>query len=162
MDAKKRLPVSRKFYKRLMLRVNNIAEISPDFDLSHFREIIDRYIMDGDFPRNPLSEMERVVFALLCSEIDAAKTRSIKARIRANNRKLARLEAERKHPENGTPYHDYLARQSNRRARAEERRRIRHQRRIERRAAEAARRLSRGASAPGGGASSATPAHGAV
>ncbi len=164
MNDRNRLPVSRRFYKTLMLRINGIAELSPTFNLEHFRDIIDKYIRGESFQRNSLSEMERVVFALVSSEIDRAKDRSIRARIRANERKLARLAAEREHPENGTPYHDRLARQAERRARAEERRRIRHQRRIERRAAEARKKLSklsRGVSAPADAASSGAQALGA-
>jgi len=97
MNDRNRLPVSRRFYKTLMLRINSIAEISPTFDLERFRDIIDKYIRGESFQRNSLSEMERVVFALVSSEIDRAKDRSIRARIRANERKLARLAARKRH-----------------------------------------------------------------
>ncbi len=136
------MPVSRKFYQRLMEQVESVCRCSPSLDVARMKMIITVYAQ-GAIYTHRVSEMEAVIIKLLRPLIEQAQKRSWRARLTANERQLARIRAERAAAAVAT---DTTTRSeaasadtlSSRREAAKERRRIKHLKRIARRQRDAA------------------------
>ncbi|MDE6377254.1 MAG: hypothetical protein K2K72_00750, partial [Duncaniella sp.] len=84
------LPVSRKFYNALLVRVDGIlstifANPSPEYSRLA-RRMIDSYLRDdlASIPENAIVSEVRIIFLTLKAEIDRAVERSARARARRN------------------------------------------------------------------------------
>lgn len=90
------LPVSRKFYKELMCRVDNILkaifnDAAPGY-LESARRMIDSYLADNHDSKahGDISPEVNIIFITLKAEIDRARERSLRARQAAQLRREAR------------------------------------------------------------------------
>ncbi|GEM_PF-901095 len=139
--AKWDMPVSRKFYQRLMEQVESVCRCSPSLDVARMKMIITVYAQ-GAIYTHRVSEMEAVIIKLLSPLINQALERSKRARIIGNIRRLKRQIAqdaaarEETAPEPAAT--DTPTDTPSRREAAKERRRIKHLKRIARRQRDAA------------------------
>lgn len=83
---KDQLPVSRRFYNDISLRINNALSAAP-VSAAEAMRIVDSY-MDGESPESD-DPMAILAFNMIKDEIDRAMTRSQRARARARIRKGA-------------------------------------------------------------------------
>lgn len=140
-SAKWDMPVSRKFYQRLMEQVESVCRCSPSLDVARMKMIITVYAQ-GAIYTHRVSEMEAVIIKLLSPLINQALERSKRARIIGNIRRLKRqiaqdaAEREETAPEPAAT--DTPTDTPSRREAAKERRRIKHLKRIARRQRDAA------------------------
>lgn len=140
-SAKWDMPVSRKFYQRLMEQVESVCRCSPSLDVARMKMIITVYAQ-GAIYTHRVSEMEAVIIKLLSPLINQALERSKRARIIGNIRRLKRQIAqdaaarEETAPEPTTT--DTPTDTPSRREAAKERRHIKHLKRIARRQRDAA------------------------
>lgn len=135
--AKWDMPVSRKFYQRLMEQVESVCRCSPSLDVARMKMIITVYAQ-GAIYTHRVSEMEAVIIKLLSPLINQALERSKRARIIGNIRRLKRQIAQDAAAREETAPEPTTADASSRREAAKERRRIKHLKRIERRQRDAA------------------------
>lgn len=131
--AKWDMPVSRKFYQRLMEQVESVCRCSPSLDVARMKMIITVYAQ-GAIYTHRVSEMEAVIIKLLSPLINQALERSKRARIIGNIRRLKRqIAQDAAAREETAPEPTTAADAPSRREAAKERRHIKHLKRIARR-----------------------------
>ncbi len=131
------MPVSRKFYQRLMEQVESVCRCSPSLDVNRMKMIITVYAR-GAIYTHRVSEIETVIIKLLSPLINQALERSKRARIIGNIRRLKRQIAQDAAAREETAPEPTATDASSRREATKKCRRIKHLKRIARRQRDAA------------------------